>query len=54
MRLLRIDTPALKVENQFARERADGRAVRAFNIVGENLQLRPRIDRRLVGDFCDA
>ena len=44
------DAPGLKVEKGFFVELADRAAVGAFNVIGENLELRLGVDRGLITD----
>src|SRR5262249_20532422 len=43
------DAPRAEIKNRFFIELTDGRAVRAFDIVSVDFQLRLGIDRRVVG-----
>src|SRR4051812_47686892 len=45
-----IDPTALHVEERRLVQTTDGRAVRALHVVGEDLELRLRIDLRLLGE----
>src|SRR5690242_1801745 len=46
----RRDAAALEVEQRRLVEPADRRAVRALHVVGEDLELRLRVDLRLLGE----
>ncbi len=49
-RRFRPDAAGAQIENGFLVQLADGRAVRAFHVVGVNLQLRLGVGRRVVGE----
>src|SRR5690606_25133662 len=49
-RAVRVDAARAKVEHLLVVELADGRAVTALDVVGIDLELRPRVDLRLLGE----